>query len=183
MLAEAPKVVKRPTLEENLGLAYSAALEFVRSSKVNVEDTDEYSDALMALWKACESWDENKEKFSTYAHLCMRNAILNGRRNRNSHSVATTNVEELKDVAQIIGDFEKLDIEDIIRSLFTKVPGETRLDRRCKKVLFQKYMENASWEELGEKFGVTRSAACQWGIRAIKLLREQMNGNSNLREK
>ena len=174
------KPVKRPSVEDNLGLAYSAALEFVSPRHMEVEDTEEYADALEALWKACETWTIERGKFSTHAHWCMRNAILNGRRNRNRGELDVTPLEADKAVEEVEkpNELEELlagkDIQELIYSLFARMPGESKADRRNKKVLFQRYMKNASWEELGQKFGVSRNRAFQYGQQAILLIRKQI---------
>ena len=178
-LLETPKVVELPTLEDNLGLAYSAALKFVHPRRVDVEDTDEYADALEALWKACDSWTPERGRFSTHAHKCMRNAIINGRRDRGRRSVEA---EPLQDVAENLKDAEWLmgiDPDKLIQSLFADDPGESQVAKRNKMALFQHYMENASWEELGKRFGVSKNRAFQYGQQAILLLKEKINGISN----
>ena len=179
------KSVKKPILEDNLGLAYSAALAFVQPRRVAVEDTEEYADALEALWKACSDWSEEKNiNFSTYAHHCMRNAILNGIRDRKRKSVSAASLEdeqskELPDVRKL-PFAEDIDVHALVESLFAEVPedwcGDCRSKaekaKRNKYFLFQHYMKNVRWEELGRKFGVSKNRAYQYGQKAIKLLRE-----------
>ena len=170
----------KPVLEDNLGLAYSAALEFVQPRRVAVQDTDEYADALHALWRACDRWTEKKGRFSTYAHKCMRNAIINGIRDRESHSVSAVELEEsLEASLEIKKDkvqefLAEINPHDLVESLFAEDPKESEVDKRNKHVLFQRYMKHASWEDLGKEFGVSRNRAYQYGHRAIKLLREKI---------
>ncbi len=184
MISPVQLETKRPLLEENLGLAYSAALEFVQPRKVAVEDTEEYADALEGLWKACETWDESLgNRFSTYAHHCMRNAILDGRRNRGRRSVETITLEKDR-VADAHADWlEGQDMAKLIASLFEETPDETDKQKREKYCLFKHYIENASWEELGQQFGVSRNRAFQYGQQAILFLRKKANGNGDIRQK
>ena len=155
MIAFFKQEVVKPNLEENLGLAYKAALKFV-SRNVEVEDTDEYADALEALWKACESWTPERGKFSTHAHWCMKNAIINGRRDRKRKSIETDPLEDVVDSRS-----NELPPEVLIDLLFTESPDESEVNKRNKRVLFRHYIENISWDELGRQFGVTKNRATQ----------------------
>jgi RNA polymerase sigma factor (sigma-70 family) len=168
-LAVEKKVVKRPIFEENLGLAYSAALAFVKPKRMAVEDTEEYSYAMEALWKACQNWDEDLDnKFSTYAHVCMKNAILNGLKGRKN---ALESLDENTIDDKNLND--ESDVEDLIKFLFEEIPKESEADKRNKQVVFQHYVQNVSWEELGKQFGVTKNRAFQYGKCGILLLRNK----------
>jgi RNA polymerase sigma factor (sigma-70 family) len=182
------KIGKKPVLKDNLGLAYSAALTFVQPRKIAVEDSEEYADALEALWIACDKWDENLGAFSTYAHHCMRNAIVNGIKRR-SHQVPTIAIkDEEKVLAKEQSDVNK-DVDSLIESLFadvsTDIPTECRTkaekNKRDKYVLFQFYMNNATWEELGKQFGVSKNRAFQYGQRAIRLIKKNLKNKQIVR--
>lgn len=58
------------TIEENMGLVYMHLHKFRRAN-----DDDAYSYALEGLWKAAETYNGDVSAFSTYASVCIYNAI------------------------------------------------------------------------------------------------------------
>ena len=50
-----------------------------------IHDEDIIQTGMLGLCQAAETWDESRGKFSTFAYICVRNAICKEFRSRNKH--------------------------------------------------------------------------------------------------
>lgn len=162
----------KPTVEGNLKLARSVAWSFLRSNRA-VEDSFEYSDALVGLWRACENWTpaialQRKCTFATYAIACMRNAILSGKRRRGTPKEQLLDFEARQPEAPTSH-------EAFVRDMFADHPSDTPKDRIAKTVLYEYYVLGRTLQEIGNSMSpqVSRNYVHQLCKRAIALLRKR----------
>jgi len=170
VLPSRPRLVvveKPPTVEEHIGLARDIALRYTPRHQ-EVEDTEQYSDALLGLLKACRSYTSSLGfTFATWATKCINNEIWLGYRKRSRQSPATcveAGVLENCECPEAC-HWQALDI------LFDPHPDDTAADLRNKEALRRHYLEGDTWQEIGSGMGVTRNRAYQYGQEAIDLLR------------
>jgi RNA polymerase sigma factor (sigma-70 family) len=160
----------RPTVEANLKLARSSAMSFLRTNK-DVEDSFEYSDALIGLWRATESWTaelaaQSQCTWTTYAIRCMRNAILGGYRKR-----------KIKYHEELV-DFNELQFVDprsgsVVSELFEEADDDTFNNRRAKSILREYYLDKKTLKEIANDYGISSPAVHQLIKRAKVLLRSK----------
>lgn len=119
--------------EENRGLVYDVFNKSYQS--VRYLEDDLIQEGMIALWKACTDYDENKGiEFSTYATICISNAMGMFMRKENRISQRCVSLEDTigpdTDVKYIDSieseDFEKLgqsaEIEHIV-GIMEDLPG------------------------------------------------------------
>lgn len=165
--------------EDHLGLVFNVASLYT-PKYVPVLDSEEYSDGVLGLLSAIESFDPSTNvKFSTFAYGCIKNAIIQGWRNRH-RKIRSFLCENLQEEAQeIVDENEKYvspeDKMDLIHRLLETHPNDKDSDIRNKKVLYLHYHDGKSWAEIAEDFGVTRACAQQYGKKAISLIRSRFN--------
>lgn len=61
--------------QENYGLLVSQAISFNPRTQYELDDYIQI--AAIGMMKACKNFDSTKSKFSTFATVCIRNALLN----------------------------------------------------------------------------------------------------------
>lgn len=132
-------------VEDHLGIVCSLVLKFVRKG-APVEDSELYSVGCLALVEAARTFDPSKSKFSTWAHLIVRQRIVDEfRRNARIREEPSTKVPDLPEdrpdtipvhvLNQIIGD-----------------PAEDDSTR----MLLGRYIDGKSLSELGREFGFSK---------------------------
>ena len=162
----------KPTVEANLKLARSSALSFLKSSE-DVENSEEYSDALLGLWKAVESWTPElahqfKCTWSSYAIRCMRNAILDGYKQRKIKYH-----EELVDFTEVQIVDPRSSNADLVDELFTTHSDDTAFTARAKQILHEHYIERKTLKEIAQQLGVSSPYIHQLLQKAKLLMREK----------
>jgi RNA polymerase sigma factor (sigma-70 family) len=81
--------------QENYGLLVSQAISFGPRTQNQLDDYIQV--AAIGMMKACENYDETKSKFSTYAIVCIRNALKNHLRKENKpRPIPSANMDEHK---------------------------------------------------------------------------------------
>ncbi|MCK9458293.1 MAG: sigma-70 family RNA polymerase sigma factor [Proteobacteria bacterium] len=162
----------KPTVEANLKLARSSALTFLKSNE-DVENSEEYSDALMGLWRAVESWtpdlaQQHECTWSSYAIRCMRNAILDGYKQRKIKYH-----EELVDFTEMQIVDPRSSNADLVDELFTMHSGDTFFTTRAKQILHEHYIERKTLKEIAKQLGVSSPYIHQLLQKAKLLMREK----------
>lgn len=71
-------------------------------------DEDMIQEAIIGLWRACQSFDENKAQFSTYAVLCIRHSVLQALRKEKKSVKASASLGDP------IGEEGTLTLQDVI---------------------------------------------------------------------
>ena len=174
--------VAKPCIEDHLGLAYSCALSFVGKGThsdagvFRIEDTEEYSLALLGLWDAVESYNPDLGfKFSTHAYKCMQSRILDGRR-FNGRLKRNIPLIEVDDLDCFIGDGPANFLhEQILEFIKDQSDLPIGTDKQNMDILRGHYIDGDSWAELGKKFGMTMAGARHCGQEAIKIIRNRFN--------
>lgn len=155
---------KSPCVEDNLGLAFRVALHFVHDRR-SVKDSEEYSDALFGLLAATRSFQRGREKFSTYATECCKNAVKDGLRKRRRI------YEPLED--DIPAKNSRLMPLDLVEIFLKNHPEDTEKDRINREILKRHFINGESWEDIGNEMKLTRSAVFQRASKAIALIKER----------
>jgi RNA polymerase sigma factor (sigma-70 family) len=156
-------------VEDHLLLARSIAAGYVKKGE-RVEDTEQYSDALLGLWDAVKKYD-GSTAFSTYAHHCMSNRIFEGHRNRKSENFENVGGDYFDTLATPTR--ESKDETSLVRLFLSPHPEDSSLQKRNKKWLGQFFLRGWSWAQIARRNGVSRAATQQAGFEAIFNIRQQ----------
>ena len=73
---------RQQLVEDNVNLVYGL---ISKEFPTYINDEDLIQTGMLGLCQAAESWDENRGKFSSFAYICIRNAICKEFRYRNKH--------------------------------------------------------------------------------------------------
>ena len=160
-------------VEDHLGLAFDFVLRNC-SIKGPVKDSEEYSDAVLGLMQAVETY-KYKTKFSTYATVCIRNAVLNGLRDRNRFPECGKQIEIKED--DTTQNFENREAMEWVLAVEPEAPHD-QLDRQ---MMLEHYLGRLSMKLVGQKYGVTRGRVNQRIARAISRLRKKATKNARFR--
>ena len=155
-------------IEDHLGLAFDYVLKYCKV-KGSVKDSEEYSDALLGLTQALDTFKHSKgTQFSTYATACIRNAVWQGLRERGRFpEVRGDEIEILdEDTARLFEDNEAL-------SWILGVELEKSYEQLDRQMLLEYYLERLSMKMVGERHGVTRGRVNQRITRAIAKLKSK----------
>ncbi len=163
--------------EEHLGLVRMVVLKYVPRG-IPLEDTEEYGEGVLALLHAAENYDPEMGEFTTVAVKYIKMALIQKWR-KQSRKKRTANVYSLGDRSVIApenhGNYE------FLMSFFDDHPDDTPDDRRNKKVLFDHFVNEMTWQEIGNqmvsRYGqerpVTKVCVRLYAQAAIRLLRER----------
>lgn len=106
-----------PFAEDNLGIARFVASKFVsKQERVCLEDTEEYSDALLGLVLAQQTYNPDRGAFSTWAYNVCRNEIIRGINKRKQYKEDKSIVEETITVEEPVEELEpkkELDLQKL----------------------------------------------------------------------
>lgn len=173
MIASYLEVRGNELFEGNLRLVYSYVARFL-SAKQSVKDSEEYSDALIALWQAADTWNPSLGMFSTYARRCMHNAIISGRRSRKYNLVQINQEPEApQNIKQEIS--ELLECSAVDR--WHDANGGTVSNRvvcQAKQALYDYYVAGMTLEEVGCSQKVSRRRAGQLVEMAKTMLKKEV---------
>jgi RNA polymerase sporulation-specific sigma factor len=165
--------------EEHLGLVRKVALQYI-SPGSKVDDTEEYSDGLMGLFKAINSFDSTKHnQFSTFAFQCIKNTIVQGIRGRQ-----TKKKQVIKPISLEIDCAQQTQVNyfEFVDQLFSEHPEDNETDKQNKTILYRNYILNETWDLIGKDLGVSRVRAMQRGQEAILLLKKRFSMDFDLFE-
>ena len=73
---------RQQLVEDNMNLVYGL---ISKEFPTYINDEDLIQTGMVGLCQAAETWDENRGKFSSFAYICIRNAICKEFRYRNKH--------------------------------------------------------------------------------------------------
>jgi RNA polymerase sigma factor (sigma-70 family) len=165
--------------EEHLGLVCMIVSKYVPRG-VPIEDTEEYADGVLALLTAVEKYNPEKHKteFSTFAVKCIKTALIQKwrKQRRKKRDGNVTSLGDRSVMAPVdCGNYE------FLMSLFEDHPDDTPEDRRNKKVLFDHFINEMTWQDIGDqmvtRYGqerpVTKAGVRYYAQAAIDLIRER----------
>ncbi|WP_371069522.1 sigma-70 family RNA polymerase sigma factor [Sediminibacillus sp. JSM 1682029] len=154
---------------------------FYLLNKWNIRDPEKefYQEATIALWKACESYDPARGKFSTYAYFCMEKALL---------SVIRKQTRQQEKQEKFI-KMEKANPDRVVTFLQEGI--DPYLLARLESVLTEKQMiwfqlyvlEDLSVKAIAQKEQVTTAAVKNWAraakpkIRRVVRLEDSLHGS------
>jgi len=155
--------LKEVNAEEHLGLAYDYVLRNC-CIKGDVLDSEEYSDAVLGLMQAVDTFN-HKNEFSTYAAVCIRNAVVQGFRARKRFPEVYSEIEIQEDDTTYLFEDED-EMSWVLEAEFEK--SYEQLDRQ---MMLEHYLERLSMKTIGRKYGVTKGRVSQRIARAIYSLK------------
>lgn len=164
-----------PKAEDYINMAARLALPYARRGK-NVEDTDQYSDALLGLTKALAKieqgkYDPTRAGISTFIFKCMQSAIISGHRQRQRKQFFDLMGSDVNSIVDEQDDLIDVDIDELLQD----VPDYSEADRLDILILKRHYLDGETWKEIGDNLGFSRARAQKRGKRAIELLRAKLN--------
>ena len=62
---------------QNLKLVYSVYNHYFKNTSFYIDKEDLIGEGMVALINAADTYIPNKKKFSTYAYVCIKNAMIN----------------------------------------------------------------------------------------------------------
>lgn len=148
-------------LENHIGLAKSIVCKFDK----NLNDSDLYGIACVALVEARNSYDPEKGAFSTWATKIIKQAIYdNFKKNKRKSENLDFDIE----------DDSKSPIPMEMLAVFLKEDkNDTKIQKQNKQILIDHFINNKSWAEIGRKLKLTRERVRQKGFEAIENIREK----------
>ena len=162
-----------PAAADNLGLAADVALKFLDyDNRMEVEDTEEFGDALVGLSRAEKAFDPSRDtNFSTLAWWCCRNEVIRGWKRRTQNKVTAIQIEEEENV--FVHHDEYVDREDI-KTMVDKVLAcfsEDKRGARQRKILEDYYLRSLYMHEIGDELGVSKERIRQIRVEAERHVR------------
>ena len=167
--------MKERLFNDNINLAYYVARKI---NIPNMSDDDKFQISLLALWKACKTYDPNRNlKFSTYASVCIKNELLMTKRKRSVDTISLdtplkTEEEDLylKDAIASNVDVVSSVQDDIMLVEINKLK-EKHLSRMEQQVIDLYYMQGKTQVEISEILGVSQAQISRYKTKAINKLR------------
>lgn len=149
-------------LEDHLGLVKSIVYKFDK----NLNDSDLYGIACLALVEAKNSYDAKKGAFSTWATKIIKQSIFDNFRKKNKNKAKQI------DNYEIIDDFKKVPF-DILNVILKKDKQDSKTDSENKQILIDHYINNKTWAEIGRKKNLSKERVRQKGQEALCKIRKK----------
>lgn len=165
--------------EDWLPLAKHVVKKFVRLRfGQRIDETEEYSDALLGLTNAISSWNPAIADFKTHAYTCIRNAIIhNGRRRKRQRRLPTESLDRMsrRDIQEIPDHRGQNGAMPtwVLKKFFEDHPDDTDKDRRCKKIMHSYYVDDMTLDQLADEHHVTKERVRQLKLYALDLLKKR----------
>ena len=166
--------MKERLFNDNINLAYYVARKI---NIPNMLDEDKFQISMLALWKACETYDPNRNlKFSTYASVCIKNELLMTKRKRSVDTISldtplkTEDELYLKDIIASDVDVTSSVQDDIMLVEINKLK-EKYLSRMEQQVIDLYYMQGKTQVEISKILGIYQAQISRYKTKAINKLR------------
>jgi len=144
------------------------------SLRGNVENSEEYSDALLGLLMATKKHD-GVRCFSTFAFACMRNEVIGGYKKRKKQkplNVIGLN-EKIEKELETTPVSKEIPVETVGK-FFEVHPKDTSKDLLNKKILYKRFIEKKSWKDIVEELELSGPMfAIKRAKKAIELIRKR----------
>jgi RNA polymerase sigma factor (sigma-70 family) len=164
------KTPTKPKVEDHVGLVYHVVKKYI-SSLAKPEDTDEFSDGMIGLWKATEGYDPAVGKFSTYAYRSILNEIKKGREVRGRTTFRPLDNECFSSIAEEPANNEVL--ENLQRALRESSSCESM----CIRVVRDHYIVGIPLTELSIKYGLNRTTVYRYLEKGLQYLRCRLSAD------
>ena len=160
-------------LQDHFGLVGKITSKFVRLQLgQRLDETEEWGDGMVGLVEAGKAFKpELGFKFSTFAYLCIRHAILKGKSYRDSHQRPTYSLDDTITVAD--KKTINIDAEDLVQTIFQHMQNH-----RMKQVLRRNVMDGVVLKEVGVEMGICDERVRQLrkaGIKQAHTIYERLN--------
>ena len=167
--------MKERLFNDNINLAYYVARKI---NIPNMLDEDKFQISMLALWKACKTYDPNRNlKFSTYASACIKNELLMTRRKKSVDTISLDiplKTEEddlyLKDAIASDVDVTSSVQDDIMLVEINKLK-EKHLSRMEQQVIDLYYMQGKTQVEISEILGISQAQISRYKTKAMNKVR------------
>lgn len=165
-------MTKEELFEKNTLMAYKIANRY-RTNYIN-EYEDIKQEALLGLWKACQTFDDSRGCFSTYAYPCISNTINIYIRSIRKHqdndiSLFTPTTDNLY-LEDLLGgedvNIEQLEDTMILESLREDI-NNCILDNRERKV-YNLFLDGLKQHEIANEIGASQPVVSRIERRVIK---------------
>lgn len=170
------------TIKENMGLVYKVINEQYYDKKYEFTKEDMVQTGLLALYKAIQTFDENKNiKFSTFAMTVIKNDLLKfATRDYEKYSGVINDTET--SLNSTVSNDDDMSMEDRlgVEEDFSELEGSELLsyirERKSEKVVKMVMMlsEGYTYEEVGKKLGCSK----QYVNSTMKKLAEELSRSS-----
>lgn len=167
--------------EDHLGLLIQVVSKFVFQKGVQIQDTEEYSDGVLGLLTACETYNpELGTTFSTHATFCIRTKLIEAWRRRNRKK-RIGNMSSIEDNEIVDNNSISPHTFDVIDFFLNTSDLDSPEEKRYKDVLYRHYIKGETFDVVGKSLGVSRVRAQQICVAAINYLKTKFDlENMNL---
>lgn len=171
------------TIKENMGLVYKVINEQYYDKKYEFTKEDMVQTGLLALYKAIQTFDEDKDiKFSTFAIKVIKNDLLKFATRDYKKYSGVINDTETSLNSTIGNDDDNMNMEDRlgVEEDFSELEGSELLsyirEHKSEKVVKMVMMlsEGYTYEEVGKKLGCSK----QYVNSTMKKLAEELSRSS-----
>lgn len=150
----------------NIGIAYKVSLIYFKGQK---DQEDVLQEMMYQLWRSFDSFD-SRSKFSTWMYSVCLNTALTYRRKSSRHETTAMVVEH-----EQIPNPPEANREDAISALYQAIATLSPINR----AVIMLYLEELSYEEIGEIMGLSRSNVSVRLVRSKKELQKLMEHTVN----
>jgi len=175
--------------EDHLGLVCMVVSKYVPRN-IQIEDTEEYSEGVLALLNACREYDPKVGLFSTYAVTCIKKSLIQRwRRQKRKKRQGDANLISINSQLSIAvpKQIDKVAISNVLKEMLADHKDDRDNDKRNKQILHDHFLNEMTWAEIadqmvsryGQEKPVSRACAQQYGAAALDLIRQRF-GIENL---
>jgi len=154
-------------VEQNLDLAKSIVAKFKPG---NVEDSELYSVACIALMKAAATFDPSVAKFSTWATRIIRQHIINEIRKRRQDTVPLSSLD-YDEAERVLVDYREDFPLHLAGLLVDPDPSDSKAEAENKRMLAMHHLDGQSLSDIGRKVGLSKERVRQRLANAIQSIR------------
>lgn len=154
-------------VEQNLDLAKSIVAKFKPG---NVEDSELYSVACIALMKAAATFDPSVAKFSTWATRIIRQHIINEIRKRRQDTVPLSSLDYDEAERVLVDCHEDFPLH-LAGLLVDPDPSDSKAEAENKRMLAMHHLDGQSLSDIGRKVGLSKERVRQRLANAIQSIR------------
>lgn len=144
-------------VQNHLPLARSCAAKFAQVGQ-RAEDTEAYSDALLGLFKAAQTYNVSRGEFSTWAVTIIKNTMAGEFKTRSRQQQIKTvweNSLSEKDKERYYAKFTEKNSRIMLHQMLEFKDDDSCKLRQNKRMVSQ-YLDGVSMAEIGRRFGFTR---------------------------
>jgi len=154
-------------VEQNLNLAKSIVAKFKPG---NVEDSELYSIACIALMKAAATFDPSVAKFSTWATRIIRQHIITEIRKNRHDTVSLSSLDHDESDRALADSREDFPVH-LAGLLVAPDPSDSKSDKENKRMLAMHHLEGQSLSDIGREVGLSKERVRQRLATAIRSIR------------